>query len=306
MTVHIAVLANPSAGKGRARVAAAFASARLRDAGASVVDYAGVTPQETRDLAGRALAARPDALVVVGGDGTLAGILDIVCEHGVPIAIVPAGTGNDLARSLGVPLGDPAAAALLALHGRPRTIDVGRIRSGDGTRHFLTVAALGFDARVSDRTDRLRWPRGPLRYYLALLIELVRLRPLRFRIAIDQAEPREAPGVLVAVGNTASYGGGMPMCTGASPDDGLLDVVRVRSLGRLRLLRVFPRLLDGTHLGLPEVEHCRGRSVEVSAPGLIVYADGERVATSSCVIDISDSALTVMAPAGSDASSPHS
>lgn len=305
MTVHIAVFVNPSAGKGRARAVAATASTRLRGAGASVVEYAGVTAEETRDLARRALAARPDVLVVVGGDGTLAGILDVVCENSVPIAVVPAGTGNDLARSLGVPMEDPAAAALLALRGRRRTIDVGRVRSGDGTRHFLTVAALGFDARVSDRTDRLRWPRGPLRYYLALLIELVRLRPLRFRIAIDQAEPRDAPGVLVAVGNTASYGGGMPMCIGASPDDGLLDIVRVGPLGRLRLLRVFPRLLHGTHLDLPEVEHFRGRSVEVSAPGLIVYADGERVATSSCVIDIRDSALTVMAPAGGETSGSH-
>lgn len=300
MTAHIAVLANPSAGKGRARAVAAIASARLREAGASVLEYAGGTAQQTYDLVLQAVAAGPDALVVVGGDGTLAGILDVVIEHTVPVTVVPAGTGNDLARSLGVPMNDPAAAALLALHGRPRTIDVGRVRSAAGTRHFLTVAALGFDAKVSDRTDRLRWPRGPLRYYLALVIELLRLRPLPFRISIDRTQLRDAPGVLIAVGNTASYGGGMPMCVGAEPDDGLLDIVHVSPLGRLRLVRVFPRLLRGTHLGLPEVERSRGRSVEVSAPGLIVYADGERVATSSCVIEIRDSALTVMTPLPGD------
>lgn len=296
MDAHVAVLSNPTAGKGRARVAAVQAADALRIAGATLREYSGASVAETRMLAAQALALAPAALVVVGGDGTLSGILDIVCASDVPVVVVPAGTGNDLARALGLPLVDPAAAAIVALRGRTRRIDVGEVRSADGTRLFLTVAALGFDAKVSDRTDRLRWPRGQLRYYLALVIELFRLRPMRFRMSIDGGAATDAPGTLIAVGNTASYGGGMPMCVGAQPDDGRLDVVAVRPLGRLRLLQVFPRLLRGRHLDLPEVSHRRAQTVSVAAPDLVVYADGERVAHGECVIALRASALAVLVP----------
>src|SRR5690606_2286726 len=105
---------------------------------------------------------------------------------------------------------------------------------------FLTVAALGFDAKVSDRTNRLRWPKGRLRYYLALVVELVRLRPTAFRLRFGDEDAVDLPGTLVAVGNTGSYGGGMPVCVGADPDDGWLDAVHVAPLGRWRLIRLFP------------------------------------------------------------------
>lgn len=297
MSRHIAVLCNPSAGKGRARAVGVAASARLRGEGVAVRDFVGESVEETRSHALHALADRPRALVVVGGDGTLSAILDIVSTQRTPVVIVPAGTGNDLARALGLPLDDPADAALLALTGRPRAVDIGRVTSTGGSRLFLTVAALGFDARVSDRTDRLSWPRGRLRYYLALLIELARLRPVPFRIAIDEGPERAEPGILTAVGNTASYGGGMPMCRGALPDDGLFDVVQVAPLTRRRLVRVFPLLLKGRHLSLPEVARTRARTVSVTAPDLLVYADGERVAASDCVIDMSEEKLIVLVPA---------
>lgn len=296
MNTHIAVLSNPSAGKGRATRATEVAVDGLRAAGAEVRTYSGSSSAETSELAALALRENPAALVVVGGDGTLSGILDVAAAHSVPIVFVAAGTGNDVARALGLPRNDPGAAALLALTGRTRLVDVGEVRSGATVRLFLTIAALGFDAKVTERTDRLRWPRGELRYYLALLIEVVRLTPMAFRISIDGEPTRDAPGTLIAVGNTASYGGGMPICVGAEPDDGLLDIVQVRGLSRLRLFRVFPRLLGGRHLSLREVTHRRARSVSVSAPGLVVYADGERAAVGECVIAVRAAALSVMVP----------
>lgn len=296
MDEHIAVLSNPSAGKGRAAAAADEAIARLRSEGARVAAYAGSSALDTSRLAAEALAKKPSALVVVGGDGTLSGILQVATSQDVPIVFVAAGTGNDFARAVGLPRGDAGAAASLALYGVPRSVDVGEVRSGDEVRLFLTVAALGFDAKVTDRTDRLRWPRGELRYYLALIIELVRLRPMNFRLSVDGGAPRDAPGTLIAIGNTASYGGGMPVCAGAQPDDGLLDVVHVGALGRMRLLRVFPRLLRGTHLTLPEVSHVRATQVSVTEDDLVVYADGERVAVGECTIGVRRSALTVMVP----------
>lgn len=294
---HIAVLSNPSAGKGRAANAAVVAIARLRAAGAQVQSYAGTSAEDTARLAVLALEADPAVLVVVGGDGTLSGILDVATTHAVPLVFVAAGTGNDFARALDLPRHDPGEAAMLALHGRPRRVDVGEVRCGASVRQFLTVAALGFDAKVTDRTDRLRWPRGELRYYLALIVELLRLRPMAFRVAIDDDAVGDVPGTLIAVGNTASYGGGMPICAGAQPDDGMLDVVQVRPIGRVQLLRLFPKLLRGRHLGLPEVTHRRARRVTVSAPDLMVYADGERVATGECTITVRAAALTVLVPA---------
>ncbi|MDR2999267.1 MAG: hypothetical protein LBU78_14230, partial [Microbacterium sp.] len=145
---HIALLANPHAGKGRGHDAADAALAHLRARGAEVRTYAGRSAKETAALAARAVAAHPRVLVVVGGDGTLSGILDAVRGADVPIALVAAGTGNDLARALGLPRHDAAAAAELALTGVARRIDVGEIRTPGGSTPFLTVAALGFDAKV--------------------------------------------------------------------------------------------------------------------------------------------------------------
>ncbi|PRA79220.1 YegS/Rv2252/BmrU family lipid kinase [Microbacterium sp. MYb66] len=300
MAEHIAVLANPFSGKGRGGRAAEEAVLHLRARGTDVRTYAGGSAADTARLAVAALADEPRALVVVGGDGTLSGVLDTVCAASVPVVLVAAGTGNDLARALGLPRGDAAAAAELALTGVPHAIDVGQVRTADGIRKFLTIAALGFDAKVSDRTNRLRWPHGAPRYYLALLIELVRLRPMTFRLAVDDGAAVSAPGTLIAVGSTSSYGGGMPICAGALPDDGLLDVVHVAPLGRLRLLRLFPLLLRGTHLTRPEVGHRRARTVTVSAPGLVVYADGERIGEDECTVSVLPSALTMMVPGESD------
>lgn len=300
MAEHIAVLANPLSGKGRGGGAAEAAVRHLRGRGVDVRAYAGVSAADTARLAVAALAEDPCVLVVVGGDGTLSGVLDIVCAAAVPVVLVPAGTGNDLARALGLPRGDAADAAELALTGSPRAIDVGEVRTEAGTRKFLTIAALGFDAKISDRTNRLRWPHGAPRYYLALLIELVRLRPMDFLLAVDGGDPTRSSGTLIAAGSTSSYGGGMPICAGAVPDDGLLDVVHVAPLGRLRLLRLFPLLLRGTHLSRPEVMHRRAQSLTVSAPGLVVYADGERIGEDACTISVLPAALTMMVPGESD------
>ncbi|MFD5864982.1 diacylglycerol kinase [Agromyces sp. NPDC127015] len=299
MADHISVLVNPTSGRGRGADAAARAVERLEQLATEVRVHRGRSVDDTRRLAHEAVASRPRALVIVGGDGTLSSVLDAVVGSGVPIALVPAGTGNDLARALGLPFeaSDAAAdAAELAVHGRPRTIDVGEIESTAGIRQFLTVAAIGFDAHVAERTNRLRWPRGRARYYLALLIELARLRPTAFELGLDGAAPRPAPGTLIAVGSTRSYGGGMPVCPDADPADGLLDVTHVGPLGRAKLVRLFPLLLRGVHVDRPEVTTSRVATVDVDAPGLVVYADGERVGTGRARIRVVPGALTVLVP----------
>lgn len=302
---EVFVLANPEAGRGKGVAARDAAVARLRELDLDISVRTGSSAAETRRLAAEAVAARPDALVLIGGDGTLATVLDVLVGSGIPLVLVPAGTGNDLARSLGIPFGSAETAALAvtaAVHGVPHALDVGEATCPDGTAHFLTVAALGFDAKVSERTNRLRWPPGRARYYLALVIELLRLRPMPFTLRADGVESPASDGTLIAVGNTRSYGGGMPVCPDADPHDGVFDVVHIAPVGRMQLIRLFPHLLRGTHVQLPQVSVMRATEVEVTAPGLVVYADGERVGTESVRIRTIPGALSILLPS-SDTSS---
>jgi diacylglycerol kinase (ATP) len=290
----VAVLVNPHSGKGRGSAIGDAAVAHLRVRGALVNERRGADASEARRLLAELLADQPDVLVVVGGDGTLSALAESLVGGAIPVALVPAGTGNDLARALSIPRDRPEDAAEAALSGAPRRIDVGTIESHNGEHLFLTIAALGFDAKVSERTNRLRYPRGRARYFLAIAIEVLRVRAMRFRLGLDGETPAERPGTLIAIGNTASYGGGMPMCVGADPDDGVLDVVHVAPLSMLRLILLLPRLLSGTHLERPEAQRLRARMVEVSAPDLVVYADGERVAQGACRVGLRPGALTML------------
>lgn len=302
------VLVNPAAGRGRGAAVRDAAVARLRELGLATTVHTGSSAADTRRSADEAVAARPDALVLIGGDGTLATVLDVLAGSDIPLVLVPAGTGNDLARSLGIPFGTPEAAALAAgavEDGLPRALDIGEAVCPDGTARFLTVAALGFDAKVSERTNRLRWPRGRARYYLALIIELLRLRPMPFSVRIDAADSPLSDGTIIAVGNTRSYGGGMPVCPAADPHDGILDITHVAPVRRLQLIRLFPRLLRGTHVQLPQVTTMRAHEIEVSAPGLVVYADGERVGTERVRIRVIPGALSILLPpAARDSAAP--
>ena len=295
----VVVIANPDAGRGHGAEAQRAAVRQLRLLGIDPVVSVAASADEARELTSAAIAQRPDALVLVGGDGTLLGVLDELRDSNIPLALIPAGTGNDLARALNIPFGSTDAAARaadLVIEGVPQLLDIGEAETAERTARFLTIAALGFDAKVAERTNRLRWPNGRLRYYLALVIELLRLRPMRFTLRIDGEPAIDAPGTLIAVGNTRSYGGGMPICVEADPRDGLLDVVRVAPIGRLRLLRLFPRLLKGTHLSLPQVTSQRASEVEVSAPDLVVYTDGERVGTGTVRIRTLPGALRILLP----------
>ncbi|KDA06352.1 diacylglycerol kinase [Microbacterium sp. CH12i] len=293
------VLANPDAGRGKGAVARDAAVERLRTLGLEPSVHTASSVAETRRLAAEAVNAKPDVLVLVGGDGTLSIVLDELVGSGVPLVLVPAGTGNDLARALGIPFGSAdtaAVAAEAAMYGVPRAVDVGEAVCPEGTARFLTVAALGFDAKVSERTNRLRWPPGRARYYLALLIELTRLTPMRFTMSVDGTESPVSDGTLIAIGNTRTYGGGMPICPEADPHDGLLDVVHIAPLSRFQLIRLFPHLLRGTHTQLPAATTSRAAEVEVKAPGLLVYADGERIGTESVRVRTLPGALIVLLP----------
>src|SRR5690606_38954357 len=234
-------------------------------------DYLQLTESAQRAVA----ELRPDAVVVVGGDGMVHLGANLVAGTRIPLGIVPSGTGNDMARGLGIPVGDTEAAIralVAALEAGPRRIDAGRIRSADGTEQwFACVASAGFDALVNERANLMRWPRGRQRYNLALLRELASLTPIHYRIELDD-ETIDTRAMLVAVANNSSFGGGMRVTPDAELDEGLFDVLIVQPLSRIAFLRIFPRVFKGTHVSDPRVRIVRSRHVTVSAESIVAYA----------------------------------
>jgi diacylglycerol kinase (ATP) len=281
----VAVLVSPAAGRGRARAAADAVLTELRRGGLDPRVLPGTSAAEAERQAVAAVAGGAAAVVAVGGDGTVQTALQAVAGTGTPLAVVPAGTGNDLALALGVP-NDPADAARAAAEdladGTARAVDLGRTAG----RWWSTVLCSGFDSLVSDRANRMRWPRGRRRYDVAILAELARLRPREVTVTLD-GEATTVPVTLVAVGNTFSYGGAMRICPAADPCDGAFDVTVVGPMSRLELVRTRPRLTAGTHVQHPAVSVHRATRVELAAPGITAYADGEPIAplpvTAECV-----------------------
>ena len=269
----VTVLTNPHSGRGQSREVAATTTARLRERGLEVVGIEGDTVADAQRLVGEAVAGGTDAVVAVGGDGLINIAWQALARTGVPLGIAPAGTGNDHARLLGIPVGDPIAAADVVADGHAADIDLGRAAG----HWFGTVLASGFDSLVTERANRMRWPRGRMRYNVAMLAELVRLQPIPYRIVLDD-RTLDVEAALVSVGNGTSYGGGMHIAPGASVTDGLLDVVVAAPRTRLRLVRLFPTVYKGTHVDLDEVQVFRTRTVRLTAPGIVAYADGERIA----------------------------
>src|SRR3954470_15213417 len=288
----MAVLVSPAAGRGRAGAVTGAVLAAMRAAGGRPRVLDAATREQAERCAAEAVAGGTGAVIAVGGDGTAHAALQAVAGTATPLAVVPAGTGNDLARGLGVPA-DPAAAARAAvadlLDGRTSVVDAGRA----GGRWWATVLCCGFDSAVTDRANRLRWPRGPRRYDMAILAELARLRPSEVTLVLD-GESRTVPVTLVAVGNTCWYGAGMRICPGADPADGLFDVTVVGPMSRRELVRSRPRLTDGTHVDHPAVTVHRAARVELAADGVSTYADGEPVAPLPAVAECVPGALTVI------------
>jgi len=293
--LRLVVAVNPSASTGRRRGVGDAVVAALRDAGHTVAPLQEESHAALVDAVRRELDRGADALVVVGGDGMVALGVDLVAGTPVGLGVVPTGTGNDMARALGLPHDDVAAATRLLVHRleQPATvIDAGRVTRGDESTWFGCMLSAGFDAVVNERANRLRWPRGRRRYDLALALELLALRHLSYRLEIDGVAS-EVRGTLVSVGNGQSFGGGMRVLPHARLDDGLLDVLVVERLTRLQFVRLFARVAAGTHLDDPRVHVHRARRVVIESDDVVAYADGERIGALPVTVEVAPGALRV-------------
>jgi diacylglycerol kinase (ATP) len=275
----VALLTNPTSGKGKGARARDLALPRLRDAGLHVRELEGTDADDALRLAHEAVADGIDALIVCGGDGLVHLAAQTVATTGVPLGIIPAGTGNDVASYVDLPKKDlPHCIDLLVSalgRGSTRTLDLARAETDTGEKYFVTVLAAGFDAIVNERANAMTWPRGQMRYNLATLLELRTFTPLDYVLELDGTR-REVDAMLCAVGNGWAFGGGLRITQGALLDDGLLDVVIIRPMSKLGLIRTYPKLFKGTHTTVPQYEHVRVKTVTVSTPGIVSYADGER------------------------------
>ena len=293
----VTALTNPVSGHGAAVAAAHTAIARLHHRGVEVVEIIGDSAEDARYLVGAALDEAPTPSWSPAA--TASSPTRCRCWRAPTFrwASFPAGTGNDHAREFGIPTKDPEAAADVVIDGWTETIDLGRIQDGTGfEKWFGTVAAAGFDSLVTDRANRMSWPHGRVRYYLAMLAELSQLRLLPFRLVLDGTNEIDADITLAAFGNTRSYGGGLLICPNADRTDGLLDITMAHSDSRTKLVRLFPTVMKGTHVELDEVSTARARTVHVECPGINVYADGDFACLLPAEISAVPAALQILRP----------
>jgi len=298
---RVALIVNPTSGKGAGRALGAETRVRLRLAGIEVLEVSGSTYAEAAENAAMALQQGVDALVLVGGDGLVHLGVNALAGISTPIGVVAAGTGNDFARNLGLPVRDAAGAVDVITRGVTQTIDAGRATGPSGdTKWFSGVLGAGFDAVVTNRAARLRWPKGQMRYNVAILRELPVFKPIPYVVTLD-GRCIETNAMLVAVANTPSFGGGMRVCPDADPMDGLFDVLVLHAISVPQFLRVFPRVYSGAHVNHPKVEIHRAARVRLEAVGIRSQADGEPFTDLPLDIEVVPRSLTVFVPGGDDA-----
>jgi diacylglycerol kinase (ATP) len=165
------------------------------------------------------------------------------------------------------------------------------------------VLGAGFDSLVNERANTWPWPKGTMRYNLAIVRELPLFRAIPYVVTVDGVR-RETKAMLVVVANGPSYGGGMRVAPAARFDDGLLDVMILHEITTVEFLRVFPTVFRGAHVGHPAVEFLQGRRVTLEAVGIVAYADGERFAPLPLTVEVVPGAVTVMAAASAPVAAP--
>lgn len=302
LTLVVAI--NPAASFGKRKAVGPALVTTLRGLGHDVTSLTEPSYAQLVDAGRAAIARKPDALIVVGGDGMVHLGVNLVAKTKVPLGIVPSGTGNDMARGLGLPYDNTEAAIealVAALAAGPRTIDAGLIHhtdpeTGEARQTWFACAlSAGFDAIVNERANHMTWPKGPSRYILALAIELAKLKPITYDLTLDGVKTT-TKAALIAIGNAVSLGGGMKITPDAKLDDGLLDVLVVQPVSRVAFVRIFPRVFKGEHLTDRRVSVVRAKRVVISSPGIAAFADGERLGLLPIEVEVVPNALRVLAP----------
>jgi diacylglycerol kinase (ATP) len=210
-------------------------------------------------------------VIAVGGDGLAHLVLQFVVPLRIPFTVIPAGTGNDFLRALGWSLTEVKTQLDTVTCTEASPIDLGMVDS----EWFGAVLSTGFDSVVNEKANSLRWPKGPMKYNVAIAMELPKFKPLSYVIELDN-QVIETEAMLIAVGNGSSYGGGMKVCPGAVMTDGLFEVMVLRPVSKVEFIRVFPKVFSGQHIDHKQVDIYQSRRISLNAAA-IAYADGDRI-----------------------------
>ncbi len=299
MAPRVVVLVNPSSGRGRSgrllpRIREAIAVAGL-DAEVRLSAGPEDPPRVTRECA----EAGVEIVAAMGGDGMTGMVGAALVGTDTALGVIPTGTGNDFARFIGLSRKKPLEAVRVLADPEIRSIDAVRVTGGGREERFVNVAGAGFDSEVTETANEMTWKvQGTAKYVVAVVRTLRRFTAAQFEVTVD-GRSRSLSGMLIAVGNGQSYGGGMKVVPNASLTDGLLEVCVVGGMSKGQFLRAFPKVFRGTHVTHPKVTMLRGARVEISADrGFDVYADGERSVPLPAVFEAMPGALKVAVPKG--------
>ena len=268
-----ALVINPVAGQGKGASVGTHVAGYLNSRGIKYEIIIGRNGIDQADSLQRFLDRNPECsgVIAVGGDGLLHLVLQKITPAQVPLAVIPAGTGNDFVRTLGWSIDDVDAILNAVLSKKPSSVDLGLV---DG-EWFAAILSTGFDSIVNEKANAMSWPKGPMKYNAAIAIVLPRFKPHHYEIVLDD-RTISTQAMLIAVSNGRSYGGGMLVCPQADVSDGYFDVMVLHPVSKLEFIKVFPRVFKGTHITHPAVEIVRSKSVKITADA-VAYADGERI-----------------------------
>jgi len=227
-----------------------------------------------------------EGIIAVGGDGLMHMCIQIAALSKIPLAPIPAGTGNDFVRALGWNPDKPLEPLWRALNTQSTRVDLGNV---DG-EFFGAIASTGFDSIVNERANVMKWPKGPAKYNVAMALELPKFNPIEYKFVIDGREHfREA--MLIAAGNGTSYGGGMMVCPDADMNDGYLDLMILNPVSKREFIRIFPSVYEGKHINHPQVEIIKAKEIYLESTA-VCYADGERIGPLPATISVAEAALS--------------
>lgn len=285
----IEAICNPTAGNGRGRKIGRQVEAALRQRGVPCRLTMTKGPGDATTLARGFAAEGAETVLAIGGDGTAFEAAQGLLGTETALGVIPAGTGNDFVKTIGVPL-EPMAALERALQSAPQKTDVGQLNG----RLFLNEIGTGFDVMVLTYAERAkRFCRGLLPYLYGVLQTLFRFRAIELTYQIDGGETRTAPVFVLAAANGGVIGGGIRIAPEAKADDGLLDIVVVDRIPKRHLIRRLIQLMQGKILSFPETHYCRAKSIVFSAPGMRVNVDGEIKAISRAEAAVLPQALWI-------------
>lgn len=276
--MKILVIYNPQAANGRAKALLPEIRAYFEDKGLDAQIISTEYPAHAVEIIAKAKLDTYDAVIASGGDGTLFEVLNGYYQNPIqnkpPIGLIPNGTGNAFMKELKLLSTDWKKAIDIIAQNNPRMIDVGKFITEDKTYHFLNIVGMGFVTEIAEASIPLKWM-GNTSYTLATLLKMIFLKSQKMTIEVD-GKRLERDGVFVEVANSQYTGTTFFIAPEAEIDDGKLDIIILNKISRLKLLRVFTSIFDGTHINYPEIEYIKAKSIKVieEKPGKLI-PDGE-------------------------------